>query len=113
MLQEQDQGAVESDWKDRELESEDEVESVPPRSDSVKKQLHHMEKNPSLASVLAVGDALVLANRIGFKAMCPIEYRAALEAARRVARSLDAAQLRVGISREGRSECEAPEVDDR
>ena len=68
-------------------------------SESVKKRLRYMEKNPSLESVLAVVDTLALANRRGFQATCPVEYRTALEATRRGARSLDAGQLRVGIRR--------------
>ncbi len=99
MSQGQDQRVVEADWRDRELESEEKVDSVQTMSESVKKRLRYMEKNPSLESVLSVVDSLAQANRLGFQVTFPVEHRTALEAARRVARNLDAGQLRVGTRR--------------
>ncbi len=99
MSQGQDQRVVEADWRDRELESDENVESVQTMAESVKKQLRIMERNPSLESVFAVVDTLAQANRLGFQATFPAEHRTALEAARRVARNLDAGQLRAGTRR--------------
>jgi hypothetical protein len=73
----------------------DGAESVRSFSESVQRRISYMENNPSLKSVFAVMDTLTEANHLGFRPACPIEYRTAIETAGRVARSLDASQLRV------------------